>query len=305
MEASTICSVGSRVPTGCRRVSSNPTTWACCIRLRSSPPTSRGAVRSDPDHSYEGGRIDLNGGHMNGFLLNTGRATANDDFAIGYYGEEDRAFFNSFALNYTTFDNFFSPILAETYPNRIFMHAAQTDRLTNTLTISTLPTIWDRLKAKGVSARYYRSDFSFLWLWGTKYDSITFSARDASNDVGDLTSALRSDDARSTGAGTAESGSADDPALSAEFLELVQRRARPERPRAAPAGPVSALPATDTSCRRSRRRSSSRRPAASADRWSARYHSCGLFVEPCTVILCKDSLFALDLLLRRRTYFGL
>jgi phospholipase C len=55
------------------------------------------------------------------------------------------------------------------------MHAAQTDRLTNTLTISTLPTIWDRLKAKGVRARYNRSDFSFLWLWGTKYDSITFS----------------------------------------------------------------------------------------------------------------------------------
>jgi hypothetical protein len=39
------------------------------------------------------------------------------------------------------------------------MHAAQTDRLTNTLTILTLPTIWDRLKAKGVSARYFRSDF--------------------------------------------------------------------------------------------------------------------------------------------------
>jgi phospholipase C len=138
-------------------------------------PDFQGCGRSDPDHSYEGGRIDLNGGQMNGFLLNTGRATANDDFAIGYYGENDRPFFNSLALNYTTFDNFFSPILAETYPNRIFMHAAQTDRPTNTLTISTLPTIWDRLKAKGVSARYYRSDFSFLWLWGTKYDSITFS----------------------------------------------------------------------------------------------------------------------------------
>jgi len=53
------------------------------------------------------------------------------------------------------------------------MHAAQTDRLTNTLTVSTLPTIWDRLAEKGVSARYYFSDASFLWLWGTRYLSIS------------------------------------------------------------------------------------------------------------------------------------
>ena len=97
----------------------------------------------------------------------------NDDFAIGFYGEDDRPFYNALALEYTTFDNFFSSILAETYPNRIFMHAAQTDRLSNTLELSTLPTIWDRLIAKHVSARYYFSDASFLWLWGTKYDAIS------------------------------------------------------------------------------------------------------------------------------------
>ena len=59
------------------------------------------------------------------------------------------------------------------FPNRIFMHAAQTDRLTNTLDISTLPTIWDRLAKQGVSARYYAADVPFLALWGTKYLPIT------------------------------------------------------------------------------------------------------------------------------------
>ena len=78
-------------------------------------------------------------------------------------------FHSALARAYTTFDNFFSSILAGTYPNRIFMHAAQTDRLENSLELSTLPTIWDRLIEKGVSARYYYSDVSFLWLWGTKY----------------------------------------------------------------------------------------------------------------------------------------
>ena len=63
--------------------------------------------------------------------------------------------------------------MAETFPNRIYQHAAQTDRLTNTFDISTLPTIWDRLAAAGPDGRYYFSDVPFLALWGTKYLSIS------------------------------------------------------------------------------------------------------------------------------------
>ena len=134
-------------------------------------PDYQGCTHPDPDHSWTGGRVNYNGGAMDGFLL----AGMNDHYAIGFYGEEDRPFHNALALEYTTFDNFYSPILAETFPNRIFMHAAQTDRLKNSLDLSTLPTIWDRLMEKGVSARYYYSDFSFLWLWGTKYLPISAS----------------------------------------------------------------------------------------------------------------------------------
>jgi phospholipase C len=44
--------------------------------------------------------------------------------------------------------------------------------LSNSSTISKLPTIWDRLAAKGLRGRYYYSDVPFLALWGTKYVSI-------------------------------------------------------------------------------------------------------------------------------------
>lgn len=128
-------------------------------------PDYQGCAHPDPDHSWEGGRTALEDGQPTGFLL----AGMNDEYAIGYYGETARPFFNSLALEYTTFDRFFAPILAETYPNRIFLHAAQTDRLDNTLALSTLPTIWDRLGERGVSAQYYFSDVPFLLLWGTKY----------------------------------------------------------------------------------------------------------------------------------------
>jgi phospholipase C len=63
--------------------------------------------------------------------------------------------------------------MAETYPNRFYQHAAQTDRLHNSFTISTLPTIWDSLKAAGVTGRYYFSDVPFLALWENKYLDIS------------------------------------------------------------------------------------------------------------------------------------
>jgi phospholipase C len=128
-------------------------------------PDFQGCGHPDPDHSWVGGRVQYDGGLMDGFL----RSGMNDVYSIGYYEERDRIFGAAFARAFTTCDRFFASILAETFPNRIFQHAAQTDRLDNALDLSTLPTIWDRLAAKDVSAAYYFSDVPFLALWGVKY----------------------------------------------------------------------------------------------------------------------------------------
>ncbi len=120
---------------------------------------------NDPDHSYEGGRIELNGGRCDGWL----KAGVNDSLAIGYYTQRDLAFLGGAATAWTTCDYYFSAVMAETYPNRFYQHAAQTDRLHNSTATSTLPTIWDRLAAAGVSGRYYFSDVPFTALWGTRY----------------------------------------------------------------------------------------------------------------------------------------
>ena len=45
---------------------------------------------------------------------------------------------------WTMCDRYFAAIMSETYPNRIYELAAQTNRLTNSHYISALPTIWDR-----------------------------------------------------------------------------------------------------------------------------------------------------------------
>jgi phospholipase C len=128
-------------------------------------PDFQGCGHPDPDHSYQGGRVEYDGGACDGWL----RAGANDDYAVGYYGQRDLGFFGRAVPQWTTLDRYFAAIMAETYPNRIYQHAAQTDRLTNTLTISALPTIWDQLAEAGLEGRYYYSDVPFLALWGSKY----------------------------------------------------------------------------------------------------------------------------------------
>jgi phospholipase C len=68
--------------------------------------------------------------------------------------------------------------MAPTYPNRIYQHSAVTDRLDDSLSFTTLPTIWDRLSDAGLSGGYYFSDIPFIGLWGTRYAGITHSYDD-------------------------------------------------------------------------------------------------------------------------------
>jgi phospholipase C len=132
-------------------------------------PDFQGCGHPDPDHSYEGGRTEYDGGLCDGWL----RAGANDAYAIGYYTQDDLPFLGQAAPDWTVCDRYFAPIMAPTYPNRIYQHAAVTDRLDDSVSLSTLPTIWDRLAQAGLKGRYYFNDIPFIALWGSKYASIT------------------------------------------------------------------------------------------------------------------------------------
>jgi phospholipase C len=131
----------------------------------------QGCAHPDPDHSYEGGLTEYDGGKCDGWL----RAGTNDDFAIGYYTATDLDFFRQVLPYFTVCDNYFSAILAETFPNRFYQHAAQTDRLHNMGIQSTTlsPTIWDRIAASGLTGAYYFNDEPFLGLWGAQYIPIS------------------------------------------------------------------------------------------------------------------------------------
>jgi len=124
----------------------------------------QGCGHLDPDHTYEGGRIEYNNGACDGWLR-----AQNDEFSIGYYTQSDLAFYGDAAMQWTIFDRYFAATMAPTYPNRIYQYSAQTDRADDTFELCTLPTIFDLLAAAGRSSRYYYNDVPFLALWGLKY----------------------------------------------------------------------------------------------------------------------------------------
>ena len=139
----------------------------------------QGCGWADPNHNYEGGRVHMNGGLMDGWLQTNGTAeNPEDKFPVGYYTAEDLPFYKGVAEHFTVCDRYFHGILSSTFPNRIYIHAGASDRNENTLPFiqqepSTLATIWDRLAAKGISGRNYFFDLPLTGLWGTKYLGIS------------------------------------------------------------------------------------------------------------------------------------
>src|SRR3954449_6705992 len=139
-------------------------------QTRRLAPDWQGCGHPDPDHSWDGGRGQLNDGACDGFLK-----TGNDVFAISYYEEKDLGFIPAAAKAFTTFDHFHCSLMAATLPNREYMHAATSYGLRdNDLPPQTddyktgFPdtTIFASLAAKGVSNRYFYTDIPVSAMWG-------------------------------------------------------------------------------------------------------------------------------------------
>src|SRR5438874_1522056 len=104
-------------------------------------PDFQGCAHADPDHSYDGARVEWNNGACDGWL----RAGANDIYSLGYYDQTDLPFLGKAAPAFTTCDRFFASYLGPTFPNRFYSLSAKTDRSANTYVRVDLPTIFDRL----------------------------------------------------------------------------------------------------------------------------------------------------------------
>jgi phospholipase C len=153
-------------------------------------PDFQGCGYSDPDHSWEGWLVEYNFGRLDGFLQrpttppnNPGvTLAAANTFPIGYYTNLNRdgtpkalpdlPVIGALAQHYMTLDRYFCAFAGETYPNRFYQHAGQTDRDHNSEVPTTLPSIWDQLSpipnSVGIpTGGYYYRDVPFLALWAS------------------------------------------------------------------------------------------------------------------------------------------
>jgi phospholipase C len=137
------------------------------------PNPFRGCNYGDPGHSWDAGRAQRDGGFL-------AADSDNDRFALGYYVAEDLPFYAAISRRFTVFDQYHCSVLGPTYPNREYLHSAQSGGLKRNVFPQeagypdgfTWPTIWDRLMAAGVPARHYYSDLPVPYFWGARLHPI-------------------------------------------------------------------------------------------------------------------------------------
>jgi phospholipase C len=138
-----------------------------------------GRHQTDPGHGWDSGRVQRNGGAVDGFLS---PGSGNDEFALSYYGAADIPVWAELVRGWQTYDRWFCSLLASTYPNRYYMHSAQSGGIINNDFPPELiatnpewaagwnwPTIWTLLDRAGVSGGYYFANLPAIALWGPRH----------------------------------------------------------------------------------------------------------------------------------------
>jgi phospholipase C len=136
-------------------------------------PDFQGCAFRDPNHGWDGGRFQYNGGRLDGFYSGNAAGTGSDEYALGYYLKEDLGFIPHVADAYQLYDRYFCSIMGSTYPNRHYQLAAQNGgQKSNELPSSTegMPweTIFDRALSRGLRVGYYVSDLPVPALYGRR-----------------------------------------------------------------------------------------------------------------------------------------
>ena len=138
-------------------------------------PDFQGCAFGDPNHEWDGARLEYDNGKLDGFLK------ASDEFAIGYYEQKDIPFIPAVAQAFTLYDRYFASLLGPTWPNRLYMHsgtaggnkanAQPQDAVTAAPNggLYKWLTIWDLMIEQNLSVTYYFSDVPFIGVFGPRY----------------------------------------------------------------------------------------------------------------------------------------
>lgn len=132
----------------------------------------------DPPHGWTSSRRQIgtdgrNEGFVSEFLARLeeeNRDPAAAAEVMGYFTRFDLPILYGLADEFAVFDRWFCSVLGPTWPNRFFLHSAQSDGRTNNSFPPPggfrWPTIYDRLDEAGIDWKSYSGDVPFLFLFG-------------------------------------------------------------------------------------------------------------------------------------------
>jgi phospholipase C len=143
-----------------------------CLPLNTDNSTADNCVKpfklgdqspSDLDHRPGTQRVQLNDGKMNGFVAAYRRKGRDGTNSMGYYDGADLPYYWSTAANFTLFDRFFSSASTGSRLNHFYWVAGVptpggTERVPAE-GYGDIPTIFDRLEAKGVPWKFYVENY--------------------------------------------------------------------------------------------------------------------------------------------------
>lgn len=128
---------------------------------------------ADPPHGWVSTHAQVNGGRNDGFVLEHFKrvGAAHGDEVMGYLTRAHLPISYALADEFALCDRWFCAVQGPTWPNRLFLHSAQSNgRTNNDLPVGAgfrFPTIYDQLQAAGVTWKYYYSDLPFLLLYSS------------------------------------------------------------------------------------------------------------------------------------------
>ena len=137
---------------------------------------------ADPAHGHGTGRRQMLDFDRDGIPDGwTKEGSGTDEYALSYYGAADLPVIDRIVQDFTSFDRYFNSWMGSTYPNRYYMHSAQTHGITNNDFPPQLaaehpewaagfdwPTLWDFLTLRGVTWKYYFSNLPAIALFGAR-----------------------------------------------------------------------------------------------------------------------------------------
>ena len=140
-----------------------PMTTACQLSI----PGPNGKSTAYPWNTWEAGKVSYADGRMDGFVK-----SQSGPVSMGYYDSSFLPFVYSLAETFPVCTNFFSSVMAQTYPNRrFFMAGTSLGMIADTLNTDRPPngTIFEALNAHGISWKNYYSNTPSILIWTYLY----------------------------------------------------------------------------------------------------------------------------------------